>query len=91
MALLVSGLVPGGAGAGSFEANVAPLFEASCLKCHVGTETTPLDLTALGDDLAERETFRLWERIFDRVSEGRCRRPALGGRLSASSTRRSMR
>ena len=81
MALLISGFVPGGAGAGSFEAGVAPLFEASCLKCHVGTETTPLDLTALGGDLADRETFRLWERIFDRVTEGEmpppgARRPA---------------
>ncbi len=69
LALLISGLVPSGAGAGSFDADVEPLFEASCLKCHVGTEATPLDLTALGDDLADRETFRLWQRIFDRVSE----------------------
>ncbi len=81
MALLISGFVPGGADAGSFEADVAPLLEASCLKCHVGTETTPLDLTALGHDLADRETFRLWERIFDRVTEGEmpppgARRPA---------------
>ena len=80
-ALLISGFVPGGAGAGAFEAEVAPLFEASCLTCHVGTETTPLDLTALGHDLADRETFRLWERIFDRVSGGEmpppgARRPA---------------
>ena len=80
-ALLISGFVPGGAGGGAFEAEVAPLFEASCLTCHVGTETTPLDLTALGHDLADRETFRLWERIFDRVSGGEmpppgARRPA---------------
>ena len=81
VALLISGFVPSGAGAVSFEADVAPLLEASCLKCHVGTETTPLDLTTLGNDLADRETFRLWERIFDRVSEGEmpppgARRPA---------------
>ena len=37
------------------KADVAPLLEASCLKCHVGTETTPLDLAALGHDLADRE------------------------------------
>lgn len=81
MALLISGFVPGGAGAGAFEAEVEPLFEASCLTCHVGTEMTPLDLTLLGHDLADRETFRLWERIFDRVSGGEmpppgARRPA---------------
>ena len=70
LALLISGFVPGGAGAGAFEAEVEPLFEASCLTCHVGTEQTPLDLTALGHDLADRETFRLWERIFDRVTKG---------------------
>ena len=37
------------------KADGAPLLEASCLKCHVGTETTPLDLAALGHDLADRE------------------------------------
>jgi len=81
LALLIPGFVPGGAVAGSFEADVEPLFEASCLTCHVGTETTPLDLSVLGRDLADRETFRLWERIFDRVSGGEmpppgARRPA---------------
>ena len=81
LALLIPGFVPSGAGAGSLEADVASLFEASCLKCHVGTEMTPLDLTLLGHDLADRETFRLWERIFDRVSGGEmpppgARRPA---------------
>ncbi len=81
MALLISGFVPGGAGAGAFKAEVEPLFKASCLTCHVGTEMTPLDLTLLGHDLADRETFRLWERIFDRVSGGEmpppgARRPA---------------
>lgn len=81
LALLVSGFIPSGAVAGSFEADVEPLFEASCLKCHVGTEQTPLDLTALGHDLADRETFRLWERIFDRVSEGEM--PPAGARRPA--------
>ncbi len=81
LALLIPGFVPGGAGAGSFEADTASLFEASCLKCHIGTETTPLDLTALGHDLADRETFRLWERIFDRVTEGEM--PPAGARRPA--------
>ena len=81
LALLIPGFVPGGAGAGSFEADVTPLFEASCLTCHVGTEQTPLDLTALGHDLADRETFRLWERIFDRVTEGEM--PPAGARRPA--------
>ena len=85
LALLIPGFVPGGAGAGSFEADfeaeVSPLFEASCLTCHVGTETTPLDLTALGHDLDDRETFRLWERIFDRVTEGEM--PPAGARRPA--------
>ena len=47
----------------------------------MGTEQTPLDLTALGDDLADRETFRLWERIFDRVSVGEM--PPAGARRPA--------
>ncbi len=68
-------------GASSFLADVTPLFSSSCLSCHVGTETTPLDLTTLGDDLTDRETFRLWQRIHDRVRAGEmpppgARRPA---------------
>ncbi len=43
------------------------MFEASCLVCHSDTALTPLDLSGLGFDLADRETLRTWERVFERV------------------------
>ena len=51
----------------AFETDVVPMFEASCLVCHRDTALTPLDLSGLGFDLADRETLRTWERVFERV------------------------
>ena len=51
----------------AFDKDVAPMFEASCLVCHSDTALTPLDLSGLGFDLADRETLRTWERVFERV------------------------
>ena len=60
----------------AFEKDVAPMFEASCLVCHSDTAVTPRDLSSLGFDLAERETLRTWERVFERVE--RDEMPPLG-------------
>ena len=70
LVLLVSGLVPGAASAQSFEAEVAPLVEASCLTCHGDRTVTPLNLAALGYDLSDHETFRAWEKVYTRVARG---------------------
>ena len=66
--LLVAVAAP--AAAQSFEPAVAPLVETSCLACHGERTVTPLDLTRLGFDLADRETSRTWERIYERVERG---------------------
>jgi hypothetical protein len=68
-AVLLAGAASG-ASAQSFEADVAPLVEASCLTCHGARTTTPLDISGLGHDLGDRATFRAWERIHDRVASG---------------------
>lgn len=54
----------------SLEADLAPLIEGSCLKCHGTRTVTPLNLAGLGFDLADHETFRTWERVHDRLEQG---------------------
>ena len=70
LALLLSGLVPGTPAAQSFQADVVPLVETSCLTCHGARTATPLDIGSLGHDLSDRATFRAWERIYERVENG---------------------
>ncbi|MFK7766507.1 MAG: DUF1592 domain-containing protein [Mariniblastus sp.] len=53
-----------------FRSSVAPLIEASCIDCHDGSEDNGLDFSSLQNDLTDGETFRKWERIFDRVESG---------------------
>ena len=55
-------LLPGAASAQSFEADVTPLLDSSCLRCHGERTVTPLDLTSLHFDLRDRETFIRFER-----------------------------
>ena len=74
--LLASGLAPGAAFAQSFESDVTPLLDASCLQCHGPRTVTPLNLDELGFDLGDRETFRTWEKIHDRVAGGEMPPPA---------------
>ena len=54
----------------TFQADVAPLIEASCLHCHDADTETGLNLEELGSELANDATFSRWERIFDRVRQG---------------------
>ena len=70
VALLLAGCVPGVASAQSFESDVAPLVQGSCLACHGDRTVTPLNLARLGSDLTDRETFRAWERVYERVENG---------------------
>ena len=63
-------IAPGAAYAQSFEADVAPLVRASCLACHGDRTVTPLNLARLGFDLGDRETYRAWERVHERLEKG---------------------
>ena len=63
-------LLPGAASAQSFEADVTPLVESSCLRCHGERTLTPLDLTRLGFDLSDHETFKAWAKVYERVEKG---------------------
>ena len=64
------GLGSGAAAAQSFEADVAPLVKGSCLACHGDRTVTPLNLARLGHDLGDRETYRAWERVYERLEKG---------------------
>ena len=60
----------------SLEEDVTPLVKSSCLLCHSDLTVTPLNLQSLGFDLADPETLRAWERVFERVEDGEM--PPLG-------------
>ncbi len=70
LALLLLGLAAGGASAQSLEADVTPLVEASCLRCHGDRTLTPLNLARLGFDLTDHETFQAWEKVYERLEKG---------------------
>ena len=79
LALVVAGLVTSVASAQSFgrrgaaqslEENVTQLVEASCLRCHGDRTVTPLNLARLGFDLTDHETFKAWEKVYERVEKG---------------------
>ena len=70
LAVLVLGGVSTVASAQSFEADVTPLVESSCLRCHGPRTATPLNLSELGHDLGDDATFRAWEKVYTRVSRG---------------------
>ncbi len=55
------------AGAQSFEADVAPLVQTSCVRCHGARTVTPLNLDSLGFDLADHDTFQAWEKVYERL------------------------
>ena len=52
-----------------FRKAVEPLIESSCIHCHDGSEDNGLDFSNLKNDLVDSDTFRKWERIFDRVEK----------------------
>ncbi len=62
--------VSGVASAQSLEADMAPLVQASCLTCHGDRTVTPLNLARLGFDLTDHETFRMWEKVYERLEKG---------------------
>ncbi|MBM41397.1 MAG: hypothetical protein CL483_05660 [Acidobacteria bacterium] len=52
------------------EDDVGPLVRESCVRCHGVRTVTPLNLVDLGYDLSDRETFRTWEKVYERLERG---------------------
>jgi hypothetical protein len=63
-------LVASAASAQSFEPDVTPLVKTSCLRCHGDRTATPLNLARLGFDLTDHETFKAWEKVYERLEKG---------------------
>ena len=62
--------VTGQANADSFEAEVRPMLEASCLLCHGEGTVTPLNMQELSYDLGDAEVYLTWQHIYDRIERG---------------------
>ncbi|HCR00546.1 MAG TPA: hypothetical protein DIU48_14065, partial [Acidobacteria bacterium] len=70
------GLVPGVVSAQSFETEVRPLVQGTCVRCHGARTVTPLNFEGLGYDLTDHETFRTWEKVYERLMRGEMPPPA---------------
>ena len=71
VALALVALAPAGtAAAQSFEDSVKPLVRESCVRCHGVRTLTPLNLVDLGYDLTDRDTFKTWEKVYERLDRG---------------------
>ncbi len=81
------GLVLAGAHATADTFNT--LANASCIHCHDGSEDNRLNLNELGSDLNDAQTFRMWERIHDRIAAGEMP-PAQEPRPDRKTLRRSL-
>ena len=55
------------ASAQSLEGELTSLIESSCVRCHGDRTVTPLNLSRLGFDLTDRETFQAWEEVYERL------------------------
>ena len=68
--LVFTVIIAGQANADSFEAEVKPMLEASCLLCHGEGTVTPLNMQELSYDLSDAEVYRTWEHIYNRIERG---------------------
>ncbi|MDA1095130.1 MAG: hypothetical protein O3A25_17950 [Acidobacteria bacterium] len=67
---LCGGLLPGLASGQSFRDDLRPLVRDSCVRCHGVRTVTPLNLIDLDYDLTDHETFKRWEKVYQRLDRG---------------------
>ncbi len=70
VAVMLCWFLPAAVSAQSFQEEFQPLIQSACIHCHDGDTETPLNFDALDHDLTTTDTFRKWEKIFDRVHSG---------------------
>ena len=63
-------LVASIASAQSLEADIQPLVRESCVRCHGVRTVTPLNLIDLDYDLTDHNTFKTWEKVYERLERG---------------------
>ena len=70
LVILSCSLLTSSARGQTFKKKFQSLSKSSCIHCHDADTETGLNLDAIGDDLGDAETFRQWEKIFDRITSG---------------------
>ena len=70
LVLLLCLAVPLHAQPEEFVTAMQPLIDAACIQCHDENTETRLNFAALGDELSDAETFRVWESIYYRIERG---------------------
>ena len=70
-AIMLLGCLPIGGLFAASPAELRSFLKTHCIDCHQGEDAEGnLDLAAVGDDLADRETLRRWTAIHDRLAAG---------------------
>jgi hypothetical protein len=57
-------------GVQTFKEDVTDLVDSSCIGCHDDSTDTDLNFEELDHDLSDPETYRMWEKVFDRTEKG---------------------
>ena len=70
MAVVGVAVGAGTASSQSLEDAAKPLVRESCVQCHGVRTVTPLNLVDLGSELTDHETFKTWEKVYDRLQRG---------------------
>jgi hypothetical protein len=70
LVILSCSLLTSSARGQTFKKKFQSLSKSSCIQCHDADTETGLNLDAIGHDLGDAETFRQWEKIFDRITSG---------------------
>lgn len=69
-ALLLYFVATAKSAAETFRDKVEPLLTNSCVACHDFDGDNGFDLETLDSSLQDRDTFRVWEQVYDRVRAG---------------------
>ena len=70
LGLALAGMSAAGASAQTLKEAVRPLVRESCVQCHGVRTVTPLNLVDLGYDIDDHDTFKAWEKVYDRLDRG---------------------
>lgn len=89
LALIYLGCMSTSTNAQDWKSGVTEFVESNCLHCHDSGTETRLNFESLGHELSDADTFRKWERIFDRIHDGEMP-PASEPRPDAAQEKRTL-
>jgi len=68
--LFISVVVTQSLAVATFANELDSLIQSACIDCHDANTETRLDFTALGKDFEDKQSFRTWVHVFDRIQSG---------------------